>query len=116
MALEAWASRRPVIASRVGGLIDLISDGRDGLLVTPGDTAAFARAVSSVLANDTIARALGLEGHKTALRSFTWDSVTARLLRLYEEVVREARAKTPRVVASVSPESERSVSEHQLRQ
>lgn len=102
VALEAWASTRPVIASRVGGLVDLISDGRNGLLVDPGDTAGWLRAVPALLEATSTARALALEGRATALARFTWDAVTARLIRLYEEVTSDARAKMPRVGAPLN--------------
>ena len=103
VVLEAWASKRPVLASRVGGLVDLICDGRDGRLLEPDETGVWIRATSEMLDDRLTAQSLALEGQAKAKRDYTWDSVTARLLKLYVEVSDEKRTKTPRAVATVTP-------------
>lgn len=104
VVLEAWASSRPVVAGRVGGLVDLMEDGRDGCLVDPRDIHAWTAAVDHLLNHRPTARSMAGEGRAKALRHYTWDSITSRLLRLYEEVSRDARAKMPRSVATLNAE------------
>src|SRR5262249_35464804 len=58
-AIEAMAARRPVVATRVGGLPDLIIDGKTGRLVPPRDPQALANAVLELLTDRAYARAIG---------------------------------------------------------
>jgi glycosyltransferase involved in cell wall biosynthesis len=60
--LEAWAAGLPVVASRVGGLPELIDDGRNGLLFDPGDEAALAAILRGLLTDTALARHLGEAG------------------------------------------------------
>ncbi|MBX7187497.1 MAG: glycosyltransferase family 4 protein [Vicinamibacteria bacterium] len=107
VVLEAWASTRPVIASRVGGLVDLISDGRDGRLIDPADVGSWIHAVVHVLDRRPAAWSMACAGRAKALKSYTWDAVAGKLLALYEEVSRAGVAKTPRAVANLSAEPSR---------
>lgn len=102
VVLEAWASKKPVLASPVGGLVDLIAPGEDGLTFTPADVRGFAGGVSRLLDDRAAAAALAAAGHAKALARYTWDAVTGRLLDLYADVREAAAAKTPRVVAPLS--------------
>jgi glycosyltransferase involved in cell wall biosynthesis len=107
VVLEAWASTRPVIASRVGGLIDLISDGRDGRLIDPTDIESWIHAVVDLLDGRPAAWSMSCAGRAKALKSYTWDAVAGKLLTLYGEVSRKGLAKTPRAVANRSVEPSR---------
>jgi len=82
VALEAIAAGTPIIASRVGNLAELIADDVDGLLVTPGDVDAWARALTRVAAApvETIVRWRG-----ALVKPRSMDDVTADYLTLYEE-------------------------------
>jgi glycosyltransferase involved in cell wall biosynthesis len=66
--IEAFLRARPVVATRVGGIPDLVQDGVNGLLVEPGDTTALAAAIERVLRDRELAQRLGTAGHETALR------------------------------------------------
>src|SRR5207302_663265 len=59
VALEAMSCGRPVVASAVGGLVELIQSGADGLLVPPGDSQKLADAITRLLADPDLARRLG---------------------------------------------------------
>ncbi len=85
--LEAWGAGLPVVASRVGGVPSLVSEGRNGLLVEPGNDVKAARALKFLLADGAKRAALGAEGLKTAETHYSWDRITARLATIYEEVV-----------------------------
>lgn len=70
-AVEGLLARRPVVASRVQGLAEVLVDGETGLLVEPGDPAALAAAVGRLLADDALRARLAEDGRADALRRFT---------------------------------------------
>jgi glycosyltransferase involved in cell wall biosynthesis len=84
--LEAMASGRPVIASSVGGVVDMIADGTSGLLVPPGDTAGLAVAIDRLLADEDLRARLGASA-KVAVGRFTASVVAERLEAVYARVV-----------------------------
>jgi glycosyltransferase involved in cell wall biosynthesis len=84
--LEAMASGRPVIASSVGGVVDMIADGASGLLVPPGDTAGLAVAMDRLLTNGDLRARLGASA-KVSVRPFTASAVAERLEAVYAEVI-----------------------------
>ncbi|HJO39551.1 MAG: glycosyltransferase family 4 protein [Vicinamibacterales bacterium] len=89
VTLEAMAHRRPVVATRAGGLPDKVVPGETGWLVSPGDAEALADALAEALAlsaTDGLAK-MGAAGRELVERSFSWDAVTDRLLALYAEVL-----------------------------
>ncbi|MGA5319074.1 glycogen synthase [Streptomyces seoulensis] len=90
--LEAMACGTPVVASRVGGIPEVVDDGRTGLLVdTDGDFAGnLARALDSVLADPAAARRMGEAGRARAVGEFGWDAVARRTAGLYEEIRKQA--------------------------
>ena len=87
--LEAMACETPVVASRVGGIPEVVADGSTGLLVdyTPDDPAGFeqrfAAAVNELAADPGRARQMGLAGRDRAVREFGWDAVAAQTVALY---------------------------------
>lgn len=85
--LEAWGAGLPVVASRVGGVPSLVSEGKNGLLFEPGNEGEAARALGSLLADGAKRITLGAAGRKTAANEYSWDRITARLATIYEEVV-----------------------------
>ena len=85
--LEAMASGRPVIASAVGGIPEIVTDGEDGLLVPPGDAGALARAVSRVLGDPALARRLGERARRTAVERFGFHRLSAETADLYGSLV-----------------------------
>jgi len=85
--LEAMAHGRPVVATRVGGLLDLVVDGETGILVPPRDPAALRLALERLLGDAVLRRNLGDGGRERARAHFSWDKVTDATLAAYAEAV-----------------------------
>lgn len=83
-ALEAMASGTPVVASRVGGLPEIVVDGETGFLVEPGDVEALRDRLAVLLADRALARRLGEAGRDLVCQRFTWTATARRCLRAYE--------------------------------
>jgi glycosyltransferase involved in cell wall biosynthesis len=81
--LEAMAAGCPVVATRVGGIPDLITDGVDGLLVPPGDPHALAAALERILRDPAFARQLGNAARQTIANRYTAERSLERLEQLY---------------------------------
>jgi len=84
VAMEAMAVGTPVIASRVGGLPEVVSGGETGLLVEPGDVVGLAAAMESVLLDRDMASRLASAGRRRAAEEFTAPIMTRRTLAVYE--------------------------------
>lgn len=82
VVLEAWRSGRPVVASAVGGLRELVSDGVDGVLVDPADVSALADALVRVVCDPGLQERIGAQGRET-VRRYTWAATAERYLHLY---------------------------------
>ncbi len=85
--IEAMACSRPVVAARVGGMIDIVQDGVTGRLVEPGDAGALADAIIGVLADPSRGSAMGVAGLQRVRECFSWDLVTADLAKRYEQLL-----------------------------
>jgi len=83
--LEAMASGRPVVATATGGIVDMIADGENGLLVPPGDQGKLSAAMDRLL-NDAFLRARLAAGAQERVRRFTASSVAERLEAVYARV------------------------------
>lgn len=86
VALEAWAAGKPVIASAVGGLLELVESGVNGFLAPVGDSEGISAAMVSCLEDVAKAKALGASGRRKVVQNYSWDSITKRLEELYREV------------------------------
>jgi glycosyltransferase involved in cell wall biosynthesis len=84
--MEYMESARPIVATRVGGVPDLIEDGVNGLLVDPGDDAALAAAIGRMLADPEAARRMGEAARERRRREFTVDLMVRRFEALYERL------------------------------
>lgn len=89
--IEAMASGTPVVASRLGGLAEVVVDGETGFLVEPGDVEALRDRVELLVGDPVLARRLGDNARSLVLERFTWDACARRCLRAYEEIVAGGR-------------------------
>jgi len=87
--LEAMACQAPVVASAVGGILEVVEDGKTGLLVPPGQPEALAEALNRVLANPELGRRLGQAGRRRVEAHFSWTSIAERTEQVYAEAIDE---------------------------
>lgn len=85
--LEAGAMARPVVASRLGGPLELVQDGQTGLLVPPGDPAALAEALVTLLKDPARMLRLGEAGYAQAREKFDAVKNAARTFAVYAEIL-----------------------------
>lgn len=85
IALEAMASKKPVIASPFGGIPEVVSDGDTGILVDPRETEQFSRAIVSLFKNEALALSMGEAGYARAKKEFSFDHQIKKLLHWYEK-------------------------------
>jgi glycogen synthase len=89
--LEAMACETPVVASAVGGILEVVEDGISGYLVPPGRPDDLAAALRRVLDDPAAARAMGQAGRRRVEERFSWASVAARTEALYAEAIADFR-------------------------
>ncbi len=86
-ALEAQAMQVPVVASRVGGVPDVVVDGEGGYLVEPGDVSALAGAIDKLIADAGLRRRMGETGRRWVEEKYDWN-VNAKMMEdVYHEVL-----------------------------
>ncbi len=97
--LEAMALSRPVVASNVGGIPEMIEDGRNGLLVPPHDPQALADSIVRLLTNHQLADMIGRAGHTTVHDRFCIQLMVNAVQELYDEGARLVRPREVSVSA-----------------
>lgn len=87
VVMEAQFSGKPVLATRVGGIVDMIEDGIDGLLVSPGDSAALVDRLRLLLGDSSLRQTLGQQALLKAVDRWGVDRHMAALMRIYNTLV-----------------------------
>lgn len=85
--IEAQASGLPVVATRVGGIPEVVLNERTGLLVEPGDVDGLAEAILRLLKNKEFAVGLGAQAHKFVASKFTADLMAEKTMELYKRLL-----------------------------
>lgn len=88
-AIEALASGTPVVATRVGGVPDVVRDGEDGFLFEPGDTDDAAERLALLASDATLRSALGASGRERVLRRYSVSRLVEDVDRLYRSLLSE---------------------------
>jgi glycosyltransferase involved in cell wall biosynthesis len=91
VVLQAFAVRRPVVATAVGGIPEVVRDEETGLLVPPGDRAALALAILALLQFPARAARLAEAGHELVMRDYRLDSIMHRTTDVYRELLSRPR-------------------------
>ena len=85
----AYAFKKPVVATRVGCLSDIVEDGRTGLMVPPRDAPALAEAMLRLLRDDDLRKTMGGFAHEKLQNELCWDKIASTTLRTYQAVLEE---------------------------
>ncbi len=88
--IEAMAMRRPVVATEIGGIPEVVKDGVNGLLVKPGDHSALAEAMSRLMDDAELSSGLASEGRSTVERYYSEDAMG----RAFEGMLQQVTAKS----------------------
>lgn len=101
--MEAMAAGKPVVATRLGGLPELVADGVNGFLVDPGNDAALANAMRRLAGDPALRDALGARGRERALAEFSPDLHYHRIHAVYETALgTPAMTPEPGLIAAVA--------------
>jgi glycosyltransferase involved in cell wall biosynthesis len=84
--MEYMAAARPIVATAVGGVPEMLEDGKHGLLVPPQDPEALARAIAGLLRDRTAADELGRRAQERQRREFDIEAAVRRIEALYEDL------------------------------
>jgi glycosyltransferase involved in cell wall biosynthesis len=84
--LEALASGTPVVASRVAGIPDIISDGYNGFLVPPKDVDTLSKVIQQLADSSELRRKMGDNARQVVNEQFSWKRVAEEVLRVYDQV------------------------------
>ncbi len=85
--LEAMACETPVVASAVGGILEVVVDGETGLLVPPANPEALAAALTRLLNDPDTRRRMGQAGRRRVEAQFSWASIAERTERVYADAI-----------------------------
>jgi glycosyltransferase involved in cell wall biosynthesis len=91
--VEGMLAKRPVVASRAGGAVEVIEDGTSGVLVPPNDSHALAHALANLLSDESRGRRIAANGYERACRHFSLGAMLANV----EREVASVLAKNPRL-------------------
>lgn len=80
--IEAMAAKLPIVTTRVGAISEIIEDGKNGLLVEPGDPQAMADKIKEILDNSHLQKELGIQAHQTVLFKFELDKMVKQIENL----------------------------------
>ena len=85
--LEAMACETPVVASAVGGILEVVEDGKTGVLVEPSSPDALVAAIRALLEDPARGRAMGRAGRHRVEAHFSWVSVAKRTREVYQDAI-----------------------------
>ncbi|MGB7792300.1 MAG: glycosyltransferase family 4 protein, partial [Terrimicrobiaceae bacterium] len=85
--VEAMLAGTPVVATRGGGVDEIITDGEDGFLVPPADPAALALAVGRIMQDKQLASKLASAGLESARERFSMEKTVGRIEQLLKDIV-----------------------------
>ena len=85
--IEAMACQVPVVASRIGGMKEVVVDKVTGIFFEPGNSKDLAEAILFLLENDEVRETMAKAATKSAAEVFSWEKVTEKLLDEYKSVL-----------------------------
>lgn len=93
---EAMACEKPVIGTRLGGILDVINDGEDGILVEQKSVKELSRAILDVLGNRKLAEKLGNRGRISAKMKFSFENIAKTYISIYKALLKQETKRRAR--------------------
>ena len=87
MLLEANANGKPVIATRVGGILEVVEDGYNGFLFEANDSKVLAEKVNLLFRNPSLARKMGKNGREGVLQKYSWSRIAVATELVYANIL-----------------------------
>ena len=91
-ALEAQACELPVIATRIGGIPEVINDGESGFLSDIGDVEKMSADTLKLLRNEDMRRSFGERGRELAVQRYSTDEIIPQYIAFYEKIIGKAKS------------------------
>ena len=91
-ALEAQACEVPVIATRIGGIPEVVNDGESGFLSDVGDVEKMTKDTLRLLKDEKLRRAFGDRGRELAVQRYSTSKIIPQYIAFYEKIVQKAKA------------------------
>ena len=85
--LEAMAMGKAVVATRVGGNPDIVTNGENGFLVPAGDSKSMSSALRQLIEDDGLRRRIGAQNRQKIEKHFSWTATVKRIERVYNEAI-----------------------------
>ncbi|HEY0087211.1 MAG TPA: glycosyltransferase family 4 protein, partial [Candidatus Lokiarchaeia archaeon] len=89
-ALEAMNCSKPIIGSNIGGIVDIIEDKKNGLLVEPENHQQLAEKICYLIEHPVDRIRMGKEGRKIAEKNFTWEKIAGKTFELYSKLLKNS--------------------------
>jgi glycosyltransferase involved in cell wall biosynthesis len=89
VVLEGFSNSRTVVATAVGGVPEIVSDKKNGILVPPGDSKSLESAILALLQNPNMSIHMGRVGYNIVRRNFTFEKQSKKLMEIYQKILSE---------------------------
>jgi glycosyltransferase involved in cell wall biosynthesis len=93
VGLQAGIMARPIIATRIGGLPEVVVDRKTGLLVAPEDSAELSKAIVYLLEHPEVAVRMGEAGRQRVMNLFSWETCVIEYERLCQQLTRQKTSR-----------------------
>ncbi len=85
--LEAWACKKPIIGMNIGAIASVISDNKDGLLVSPNNVTDLADKIYKLAEDSKLRMQLGFNGYQKVKKKYTWDTIAFHYRKAFEDAI-----------------------------
>ncbi len=99
--LEAMAARTPVVATRKGGVLSIITDRVNGILIRPRNTEEIAKNLQMLLSDHNLRVKLGDQAFKTVVEKFSWGKIAQKFEKIYDDIVAKEKKSKPSPIDEV---------------
>lgn len=88
----AYSFKKPVIATNVGSITEVVEDGMTGFIVPPGDSGTLADAIIKILMEDDLRKQMGENAYRKMKEELSWDKIAEKTIEIYEELINGNKA------------------------